>query len=335
MTRGDGLRSGRPDQTANFSWEAITSSHDFRYWQLGWQLVALQRDVIASVLAAKESTSRRTKGQRHIVLMDLAVDDELCDWLDYLGDSTTPSHYLGCRNITQPAVAATETRLQAGTSLSWDADIPDRMWEGLGLTLWGDQERHAWYASALEGRWGCAAVLADALIVPETALGDTSPPTELVGRLVEVTVGFRREHGLAPEGAEVDPAIAEFVGSLRSIDDATRGRLEQNSVDLQLERVVGLPPEVYAAGEAAAATLARARHDGSGPVPDGFQPFRHAGEAARAALLAAFADNGVDRATRNRLVRPWLSVGLAVPAPKQRSAVIRVGQTGLRSRIDD
>lgn len=35
MTRGDGLRSGRPDQTANFSWEAITSSHDFRYWQLG------------------------------------------------------------------------------------------------------------------------------------------------------------------------------------------------------------------------------------------------------------------------------------------------------------
>jgi hypothetical protein len=176
--------------------------------------------------------------------------------------------------------------------------------------------------------------LANALIVPEKALGDTSPPSELVGRLVEVTVGFRREHGLAPEGAQVDRAIAEFVDSLRSIEDATRGRLEHIGVDLQLERVVGLPPEVYAAGEAAAATLARARHDGSGPVPDGFQPFPRAGEAARAALFAAFAGNGVDRATRNRLTRPWRSVGLAVPSPTQRSAVIRVGQTGRRSGID-
>ena len=62
--------------------------------------------------------------------------------------------------------------------------------------------------SALEGRWGGAAMLADRLIVPldHAIVGDDDRADRLVRDLQDITRAFRSANGLPPEGVPSPPA---------------------------------------------------------------------------------------------------------------------------------
>jgi hypothetical protein len=337
----DGSGAGTPP----FSWEALSSSTNRRYWTLGWPLVARQQQIIAAALQGWDATSGQRNQQLSpfITLLDLEVGPETGHRLAFLGDERAAS-WPGCRDLTRPADETSAARLPAGTSLEWQGDFPDdTFYEGLGVTVWRD-EVGAWYASALEGRWGCEAVFTAALIAPARSARGVDR-SALAAQLRAATIEYRFARGLPPEGCDAaldtleyrithglppegcDPALEAFVVSLRELPDSTRSALAAANatrlarIDQDLER---LPSEVQAAATAAWWAVSSPRVGRRGPD----LVLGAAGRAAQGAIAAAFGEGVISPVRRRQLAAPWLSVGLALPVPKGGRSKMRRGQDG-------
>lgn len=96
-----------------------------------------------------------------------------------------------------------------GTVLRFEAGLPGFTSEGLGLHAWSLDPALlgvGFVPSALEGRWGGAALLADLLIVRagHPILRDDARADRLVRDLQDITRAFRAENGLP----EPDPGAS-------------------------------------------------------------------------------------------------------------------------------
>jgi hypothetical protein len=315
----------------HFSWQAIATSHDPRYWTLGGELMVLQVSVIERFAAERSRHLERL----YAPLADLAIGGTSSpSFLSYL--RADPDHYPGCCDVDDVASGRTGPIIPAGTTLRLLAELPDPSYEGLGANLWQGTTDGRFYATALEGRWGFEAVLADALIVPAdtAALDDRDSGQRLLGELRAVTSEFRRTRGLLPEGVSTDPRIALVVAELEALCDADRARLSAAFVVYPVadweRRREKLPPWVHAACRAAWFLVAPHRDDGSAPPPPPRSaangrsvwtspfPYARGGAAASCAVAVALSRKDLEstRTPRERIsgslarrwARAWLSV---------------------------
>ncbi len=188
--------------TQRFSWEAIETSGDPRYWKLGWELFKRQVTRIHEDAPAGSPNGERDGDA--IVVADLEDRPVSAHSASYLGFSD--ARFAHARDIVAIGDASSPSVVRAGTVLHVVAQIHDQYNEGLGANFWVSNDGQP-YASALEGRWGIDALLADALIVPlgTPLASDPAAQRRLLDDLRTITVAFRVEHGLPPEGAKEDP----------------------------------------------------------------------------------------------------------------------------------
>jgi hypothetical protein len=107
--------------------------------------------------------------------------------------------YRPARDIVSIASGDDAERICSGTALRLEAALQAD--EHLGTNYWSvvnDDLDVSYVQSALGGRWGGAACLADVLIVPieHPIVGDTERADRLVRDLQAVTLGFRMANGL-------------------------------------------------------------------------------------------------------------------------------------------
>ncbi len=203
-----------------FSWEALETGADPRYWELGWELVRRQRERIHDDVPPDLRNDPR--GTDAVAIADLAVGRER-DMTTYL--RFHDERFVRGRDIVGIASDPGQSVIPSGASLRLIAQVPDHYYEGLGCNFWlTDDERP--YASAFEGRWGMEATLADALIVPaRTPLAsDSAAQRRLLDDLRAITIAFRVERGLPPEAATEDPGAARIAERLDPSSGSGHGR---------------------------------------------------------------------------------------------------------------
>jgi hypothetical protein len=186
-----------PSTLGPFDWNVMRSGTD-RYWTLAWAMLAEQR----ARLAADEIVPRDRFGEEGS-LWTPAVDLSLSEpttftWFD-------EGVFVPARRIVAIAAAGVPERLCRGEVLRLEAVRVDRYWEGMGTNFWsvdGGRLGVGFIHSALEGRWGGAAVLADGLIVPvgHPIVGDAARADRLVADLQTITRAFRAANGLPADG---------------------------------------------------------------------------------------------------------------------------------------
>jgi len=131
-----------------FSWEALDTGWDPRFWDLGWQLY---RQQLARVRAA---VPERTACDA-VPLVDLELGDY--SNASYLGVEVAEAAHPGF--VVRVADARSVAVLPAGTRLHFVTAVYDRMYEAMGANFWRDVHDLS-FESALEGRWGMEALLA-------------------------------------------------------------------------------------------------------------------------------------------------------------------------------
>jgi hypothetical protein len=184
--------------TVPFDWRATPSGSDAGHWPLTWELLGEQ----LARLALEEIVPRDR------------FDDEGTFWapavdLDLSGVNVRTwfeeDQFVPARQIWGIASAGSQARLLPGSILRLESVREDRYWEGMGTNFWSIDEPGlgvVYLHSALEGRWGGPAVLADALLVPadHPFLGDAERAERLVRDLQSITRQFRAAHGLPANG---------------------------------------------------------------------------------------------------------------------------------------
>jgi hypothetical protein len=177
-----------------------------RYWLLGWALLTEQ---LARMAADGIVPLDRfgTEGSMWTPAVDLALGESgAFTWFD-------AGVFVPARSVGSIAAAESGARLARGMVLRLEAVREDRTWEGMGTNFWSIDDSDLgvrFIHSALEGRWGGAAVLADGLIVPlgHPLVGDSARADRLVVDLQTITRAFRAANGL-PAGGE-DPSAAQI-----------------------------------------------------------------------------------------------------------------------------
>ncbi len=180
-----------------FDWEVVPSGTDL-YWTLCWALLAKQLEVIADAgiepLRPHGATERYSKvGTFWTPAVDLALGRI----------STFTVHdvpYRPARDIVSITAGDAAERIHAGTALRLEAALQAD--EHMGTNYWSvvnDDLDVSFVNSALGGRWGGAACLADGLIVPieHPIVGDRKRADRLVRDLQAVTRSFRTANGLS------------------------------------------------------------------------------------------------------------------------------------------
>jgi hypothetical protein len=168
-----------------------------RYWELAWALLAEQTERLAiDGIVVPRDGYRVGPGTP-------AVDLEV-------GEPSTfawfgAEQYVPARDVWAIASGEALGRLLRGTVLHLVGLFPDPYYEGLGLNAWSADPALLgvpFLHSALEGRWGGAAVLADQLIVPldHPIVGDDARADRLVRDLQDITRAFREANGLPRDG---------------------------------------------------------------------------------------------------------------------------------------
>lgn len=196
-----------PSTVGRFDWKAMRSG-TIRYWQLGWALLAEQTKRLA-VDGIVPPVSFRDDGSRWTPAVDLGLDyPSTSAWFD--------EPYVPARDVLAIASSGLRGRLVRGTIIRLESSVLDRYLEGMGMNFWsveGGELDVPFLRSALEGRWGPAAVLADGLIVPvdHPIVGDDERADRLVRDLQDITRTFRVANDLPADG-DVPPRIASGSG---------------------------------------------------------------------------------------------------------------------------
>jgi len=170
-------------------------------WAAGRELLERQRNyLLGSGLDLMELERQRFADAKFVEwtpLVDLALGRP----------DTTAWHsgrpYIPARSICSIAEGGTPGRLVRGTPLQYFEAQPDLSYEAMGNFVWSVAGLDVPYIhSAMEGRWGGAALLADALIVPRDHpwVGDDAQADKLVLNLREIVLDFRRVNGLQLDG---------------------------------------------------------------------------------------------------------------------------------------
>ena len=195
-----------PSTLGSFDWKAMpwSPSGTDRYWQLAWALLREQMERLALDGIAWRDEHFGEPGAPWTPAVDLALGDRsTVVWLG--GERFTPA-----RDVRAIAAGAVGKRILRGTVVRLRDVIPDGSWEGLGTNYWSIDDAELgvpFLQSALEGRWGGAAMLADALIVPvdHPIVGDDVRADRLVLDLQDITRAFRVAHRLPAEGESASP----------------------------------------------------------------------------------------------------------------------------------
>jgi hypothetical protein len=206
------VRSGHPSTTGAFDWDVHPAKQSL-YWPLTWALLAemkkrLKVDGIVPDKDDRCDVRRSVRYPRTGTLWTPALDLSLGAPSDFTWFEK--GEYVPARSIYSIAEGAPDGRLLRGTVLRLEAVCDDRYGEGMGTNFWSLPEGGidvALVHSALEGRWGGSAVLADALIVPidHPFLGDDDRADRLVRDLQDVVRSFRITAGLPMDGRHPAP----------------------------------------------------------------------------------------------------------------------------------
>ena len=206
---GDSQRHGSeplPSTLGPFDWSVMPSGTD-RYWRLAWALLAEQTGRLAHDGIAPRDEHSVEAGTCWTPAVDLALGDASSfAWFD-------AEQFVPARPVWAVAAGNAAERLRRGTVLRLESVLPDRYHEGMGVNAWSVDTADLdvpFLHSALEGRWGGAAVLADRLIVPldHPIVGDDKRADGLVRDLQDITRAFRDANGLPPDGDSPSPAAA-------------------------------------------------------------------------------------------------------------------------------
>jgi hypothetical protein len=187
-----------PSTLAPFDWSARPSG-DPGYWELGWELLAEQEARLA-----EDGIIPHDRFGQEGTAWTPAVD--LCLTLANTNTMFTEGEYVPARHVYSIAKADSEGRLLRGTPLRLESVQPDRYWDAMGTNFWSVDDSDLdvrFIHTALEGRWGPPAVLADGLIVPidHPIVGDDERADRLVRDLKAITFAFRAAHGLPAGGS--------------------------------------------------------------------------------------------------------------------------------------
>ena len=191
------MEAALPSTLQPFDWNVMRSGTS-RYWSLAWSLLAEQLARLATDGIIPHDR-RDQGGSLWTPAVDLALGDRSSrTWFEE--DAFVPARFVG-----SVAAAGDEARLSRGTTLRLEAVREDRSWEGAGTNFWSIGESDlgvGFIHSALEGRWGGAAVLADGLLVTldHPIVGDFARADRLVADLQAITRAFRVANGLPAEG---------------------------------------------------------------------------------------------------------------------------------------
>jgi hypothetical protein len=194
-----------PSTIVSFEWGVMPSGTE-RYWRLAWALLAEQTARLA-IDGIVPQDYRSGEGSRWAPAVDLALGEvSTFGWTG--GEEFVPG-----RSVWGIASSGCAARLVRGTVLRLAAVIPDSHLGGLGTNFWsveGTELGVRFIHSALEGRWGGAAVLADQLIVPidHPIVGDGDRAEDLVRDLQDITRAFRVANDLPAEGRSPSPTGA-------------------------------------------------------------------------------------------------------------------------------
>jgi hypothetical protein len=192
-----------PSTVAPFEWSVMhlvegdgAGSRWTSNWAAAWELLELQRTYLSDYgLELIELSKIRGAEQpmEWAPLVDLTLGTIYTDgW--YRDKTYSPE-----RSVDSIASGSSSLRLSRGTALRFVVARPDHMWEGMGDFVWSVVGSDVPYLrTAMEGRWGGAALLADALIVPHEHpwVGDEARADELVRGLQTVVTTFRQENRL-------------------------------------------------------------------------------------------------------------------------------------------
>ena len=182
-----------PSTLGPFDWSVMPSGTD-RYWRLSWALLAKQTARLALDGIVPRHDRSREVGIRWTPALDLALGKP--STRNWFGERYTPA-----RDV-EAIAAGVQSHILRGTVLRLAAVMPDFSWEGMGTNFWSVDEADLgapFLRSALEGRWGGAAVLADQLVVPidHPIVGNDERADRLVRDLQDITRTFRAASGLS------------------------------------------------------------------------------------------------------------------------------------------
>jgi len=180
-------------------------SGTWRYWQLCGKLLGKQLDRLADD-GIRPHDRFGEEGSHWTPAVDLALGDP-DDWA-----YPENRRFVPARSVWSVAHGRAKARLRCGSILRLEAVCPDPHVEALGTNFWSIDRADlgvSFIHSALEGRWGGAASLADNLIVPtdHPLVGDLARADRLVLDLQEITRAFRVANGLPADG-EIPVATA-------------------------------------------------------------------------------------------------------------------------------
>lgn len=187
-----------PSTLEPFDWDVMPSGTK-RYWDLAWALLARQVARLAVDGIVPRDDHRVELGTFWTPAVDLELGDPSTSVLSYL------KRFVPERDVLRVASAGSRVRLPAGSQLRLLDCVPDIYYEGMGVNVWSIDDAGLgvpFLHSALEGRWGGAALLADHLIVPRDhpIAGDDDRADRLVRDLQAIIRTFREANGLPAEG---------------------------------------------------------------------------------------------------------------------------------------
>ncbi len=242
--------------TEPFDWTALPAGAT-AFWETGGALFREQKARLA--VDGIEPVDRSDgEGSLWTPAVDFDLDEKVTGGLVDGGKSFMPA-----RETWRIASASSPALLLRGTILRLEAVIPDRFLEGLGTNFWSTEDASLdvrYIHSALEGRWGPAALLADGLIVPidHPIVGNDERAERLVRDLQQITRDFRSKNGLPADGGHarpmsslgpIDAHLAYVNGQLRQIADrrsvVLATGLEGIVVAPQSYPVTSISPDTY------------------------------------------------------------------------------------------